>query len=319
MGKVDPTLFIKIFDKDIIVIQIYVDDIIFGSTKQDLCQVFAKDMQEEFEMSHMGELQYFLGLQIKQMKDGTFMHQGKYTKDLLKRFGMETASHKSTPMSTSTHLDKDDIGKDIDSRLYRGMIGSLLYLTASRPDIMLSVCICARYQCTPKVSHVTAVKRIFRYLSKTLDFGLYYPKLSSFELMSYSDADYAGCRSARKSTSGTCHFLGNSLVSWFSKKQNSIALSTTEAEYIAAGLACAQVLWMRQTLQDYGIVCDTNIIRCDNTSAINLSKNHILHSRTKHIDIRHHFLSDHVDKKDIELEFIKTNNQLADILTKPLK
>ena len=319
MGKVDPTLFIKYFDKDIIVIQIYVDDIIFGSTNEDLCQVFAKDMQEEFEMSHMGELQYFLGLQIKQMKDGTFIHQGKYTKDLLKRFGMETASHKSTPMSTSTHLDKDEKGKDIDSRLYRGMIGSLLYLTASRPDIMLSVCICARYQCTPKVSHVTAVKRIFRYLSKTLDFGLYYPKSSSFELMSYNDADFAGCRSDRKSTSGTCHFLGNSLVSWFSKKQNSVALSTTEAEYIAAGLACAQVLWMRQTLIDYGIVCDTNIIRCDNTSAINLSKNHILHSRTKHIDIRHHFLSDHVDKKDIELEFINTNDQLADILTKPLK
>ena len=188
-------------------------------------------------------------------------------------------------MSTSTHLDRDEKGKDIDPRLYRGMIGSLLYLTASRPDIMLAVCICARYQSQPKVSHVTAVKRIFRYLNKTLDFGLYYPKLSSFELMSYSDADYAGCRSDRKSTSGTCHFLGNYLVSWFSKKQNSVALSTADAEYIAAGLACAQVLWMRQTLRDYDILCDTNIIRCENTSAINLSKNHILHSRTKHIDV----------------------------------
>ena len=285
MGNVDSTLFIKSFDKDIILIQVYVDDIIFGSTKEDLCQTFAKSMHDEFEMSHMGELQYFLGLQIKQMKDDNFIHQGKYTKDLLKRFGMETASPKSTPMSTSTHLDRDEKGKDIDPRLYRGMVGSLLYLTAYRPDIMFVVCICARYQSQPKVTHVTVVKRIFRYLSKSFDFGLYYPKLSSFELMSYSDTNYVGCRSDRKSTSRTCHFLGKSIVSWFSKKQNLVALSTIEAEYIAAGLACAQVLWMRQTLIDYGILCETNIIRCDNTSAIKLSKNHILHSRTKHIDV----------------------------------
>ena len=137
--------------------------------------------------------------------------------------------------------------------------------------------------------------------------------------MTYGDADFAGCKSDRKSSSGTCHFIEHSLVSWFSKKQNSVSLSTTEAEYIAASLACAQILWMKQTLLDYGIECQTSKIYYDNTSAINLSKNHVHHSRTKHIDIRHHFLRDHVIKGDIVLEFISTDKQLADILTKPLK
>ena len=319
IGKVDSTLFIRKIDGDILIIQIYVDDIIFGSTNISLYQEFSKSMQKEFEMSHMGELNFFLGLQVKQVKDGTFINQGKYAKDLLKRFGMDSTSSKNTPMSTTTQLDKDENGKSIDQKLYRGMIGSLLYITASRPDIMFSVCLCARYQSDPKESHIKAVKRIFRYLKHTSDYELFYPKNSSFELTSYSDADFAGCKSNRKSTSDTCHFLGHSLVSWFSKKQNSVSLSTTEAEYIASSLACAQVLWMKQTLSDYGISYSSSQIFCDNTSAINLSKNPVQHSRTKHIDIRHHFLRDHVLKGDITLEFISTEKQIADILTKPLK
>lgn len=198
------------------------------------------------------------------------------------------------------------------------MIGSLLYLTASRPDIMFSVCLCARFQSCPKESHLVAVKRIFRYLLGTINLGLWYPKLTSFELMSYSDADFAGCKIDRKSTSGTCHFLGHSLVSWFSKKQNSVALSTAEAEYIAAGSCCAQVLYMKQQLEDFKLKLDHIPIRCDNTSAISISKNPILHSRTKHIDIRHHFIRDHIEKGNIELEFISTDFQWADIFTKPL-
>ena len=158
-------------------------------------------------------------------------------------------------MSTTISLDKDESGKNIDQTLYRGMIGSLLYITASRPDIMFSVCVCARFKSNPKESHLKAVKRIFRYLKHTSNFGLFYPKSSTFDLVSYSDADFAGCKSNRKSTSETCHFLGHSLVSWFSKKQNFVSLSTTEAEYIAASLAYAQVLWMKQTLLDYGIKC----------------------------------------------------------------
>ena len=149
-------------------------------------------------------------------------------------------------MSSSTKLDKDERGKSVDIKLYRSMIGSLLYLTASRPDILFSVCLCARFQSNPKESHLVAVKRIFRYLLDTPTLGLWYPKGSTFDLIGYSDADFAGCKVDRKSTSGTCQFLGNMLVSWFSKKQNSVALSTAEAEYIAAGNCCAQILWIKQ-------------------------------------------------------------------------
>ena len=198
------------------------------------------------------------------------------------------------------------------------MIGSLLYLTASRPDIMFSVCLCARFEACPKESHLIAVIRILRYLKDTTNLGIWYPKFTSFELIGYSDADYAGCRLDRKSTSGSCQFLGHSLVSWLSRKQNSVTLSTTEAEYVVAGYCVAQVLWMKQTLLDYGLKYDHIPIRCDNTSAINLTKNPIQHSRTKHIEIRHHFIRDHVQKEDIVLEFVESHNQLADIFTKPL-
>ncbi|KAH9658404.1 hypothetical protein KPL70_023484 [Citrus sinensis] len=236
MGKADTTLFVKHKNQDILIVQIYVDDIIFGSTNELLCKDFSSCMSQEFEMSMMGELKYFLGLQIKQNEEGIFINQAKYVKDLLKRFGYENGTAKSTPMSTTIKLDKDEKGKEVDIKTYRGMIGSLLYLTANRPDIMFSVCLCARFQSCPKESHMLAVKRIFRYLIGTINLGLWYPRGTHIDLTCYSDADFAGYKVDRKSTSGTCHFLGHSLVSWFSKKQNSVALSTTEAEYIAAGL-----------------------------------------------------------------------------------
>ncbi|KAL6313883.1 hypothetical protein AAG906_010302 [Vitis piasezkii] len=200
-------------------------------------------------------------------------------------------------------LDKDEKGKSINSTMYRGMIGYLLYLTASRPDIMYSVCLCARFQSCPKESHLSVVKRILRYLKGTMDIGLWYPKSDKFELIRFSNVDYAGCRVERKNTSGTCHFLGHSLVSWHSKKQNSVALSTAEAKYIAVGLCCAQILWIKQTLSDFNLSFEHVPIKCDNTSAINISKNLVQHFRTKHIEIRHHFLRDHAQKGDITLEF----------------
>ena len=175
-------------------------------------------MSKEFEMSMIGELKFFLGLQIKQTKDGIFINQSKYIKELLKRFGLEDTKSKGTPMSSTLKLDKDEKGKEVDTKKYRGMIGSLLYLTVSRPDIMFSVSLCAHFQACPKESHLLAVKRIFKYLSGTLNLGLWYPKHTHFELTSFSDADFAGCKVDRKSTSGTCHILGHSLVSWSSKK-----------------------------------------------------------------------------------------------------
>ncbi|GMI86883.1 cysteine-rich RLK (RECEPTOR-like protein kinase) 8 [Hibiscus trionum] len=174
------------------------------------------------------------------------------------------------------------------------------------------------FQASPRESHLIAVKRIFRYLRDTPCLGLWYPRDSTFNLHTYSDVDYGGCKIDRKNTSETCQFLGSMLISWFCKKQNSVALSTTEAEYISLGSCCAQVLWMEQQLLDYGIKVETIPLKCDNTSAICLTKNPIQHSRTKHIEIRHHFIRDHVLKEDVVIEYVDTLNQLADIFTKPL-
>ena len=198
------------------------------------------------------------------------------------------------------------------------MIGSLLYLCASRPDIMLSGGICARFQSAPKEIHYMAVKRIFRYLAHTPNFSLWYPKGANFNLVGYSDSDWAGDCVERKSMSGGCQFLGRSLVSWSSKKQNCVSLSSTEAEYVAAASCCAELLWMRQTLKDYGVTCDKVPLLCDNQSAIKISLNPVQHSKTKHIDIRHHFIREHIKLGDIEVHFIHTEEQLADIFTKPL-
>ncbi|KAK6160510.1 hypothetical protein DH2020_003891 [Rehmannia glutinosa] len=319
-GKVDRTLFRIQDGESILLVQIYVDDIIFGSTNKELCDKFSNLMQGKFEMNMMGELTFFLGLQVKQLKDGTFIYQTKYTKYLMKKFGMEEKSSMKIPMNTSVKMDMDADGKPVDQTRYRALIGSLLYITASRPDITFVVGVCARFQSAPKESHMTQTKRILRYLKGCQEVGLWYPKYpkkGGFKLIGYSDSDYVGCRVDRKSTSGTCQMLGNRLISWFSKKKNSIATSTAEAEYIAVGSCCAQVLWMRQQLRDYEVEEKEIPIMCDNTSAIAITQN-LLHSRTKHIDVRYHFIRDHVERKDITLEYISTDKQLTDIFTKPL-
>jgi hypothetical protein len=206
---------------------------------------------------------------------------------------MKDAKSAKTPMGTGGHLDLNVGGKSVDQNVYRTMIGSLLYLCASRPNIMLSDCICARFQSNPKECHLVALKRILRYLVHTSYIGLWYPKGSTFDLIGYSDSDYAGCKVDRKSTSGTCQFFGRSLVSWSSNKLTSVVLSTAEAEYVAASQCCTQLLWMRQTLWGFVYNLSKVPVLCDNESAICLADNPVEHSHTKHIDIRHHFLRDH--------------------------
>ena len=317
-GQVDTTLFRRTLGKDILVVQIYVDDIIFGSFNASLCKEFSELMQDEFEMSMMGELKFFLGIQINQCKDGVNVHQSKYTKEHLKKFKLEDCKVMNTPMHPTCTLNKEDEGAKVDQKLYRGMIGSLLYLTASRPDILFSVCLCARFQSDPRESHMTAVKRIFRYLKGTTNLGLLYRKSLDYKLIGFCDADYAGDRIERKSTSGNCQFLGDNLISWASKRQTTIAMSTAEAEYISAASCCTQLLWMKHQLEDYHIIANSIPIFCDNTAAICLSKNPILHSRAKHIEIKHHFIRDYVQKGILDIQFIDTENQWADIFTKPL-
>jgi hypothetical protein len=288
IGKTNPSLFTRKVKHDIFVCQIYVDINIFGSTNQEWYEDFSRIMTKRFEMSMMGELKFFLGFQIKQLKDGTFICQTKYTKDMPKKFYMENAKPIKTPILTNGHLDLNEDGKAMDQKVYRSMIGSLLYLCTSRPDIMLSVCMCARFQANPSKYHLMAVKRILRYLVYTPYHGLWYSKSSTFDLLGYSYSDYAGCKVDQTDISRTCQFLEWPLVSWSYKKQIYVALSTTEAEYVATGACCPHLIWMRFTLSDFGCKFSMIPLLCDKKSTIKLAYNPMNHSRIKHIDIRHH-------------------------------
>ncbi|GJS17023.1 putative ribonuclease H-like domain-containing protein [Tanacetum coccineum] len=217
-GKIDKTLFIKRYKGDILLVQVYVDDIIFGSTKMELCIAFEKLMHEKFQMSSMGELTFFLGLQVKQKKDGIFISQDKYADEIFKKFGFTEVKTASTPMETQKPLLKDGDGEEVYVHMYRSMIGSLMYLTSSRPDIIFAVCACARYQVNPK-----------------------YPNDSPLDLVAYSDSDYAGESLDKKSTIKGCQFLRCRLISWQCKKHTVVATSTTEAEYVAALSCCGQL------------------------------------------------------------------------------
>ncbi|GJS48830.1 putative ribonuclease H-like domain-containing protein [Tanacetum coccineum] len=241
-GTIDKTLFIKKNSRDIILVQVYVDDIIFGSTKKAWCDEFEVLMKGEFEMSAMGELTFFLGLQVKQKPDGIFISQDKYVQDMLKKFDMESVRTATTPYEASKPKSKDEPDDAVNVHLYRSMIGSLMYLTASRPDIMFAVSACSRHQVTPLTSNLNAVKKIFKYLKGQPKLGLWYPRDSPFVLEAYSDSDYAGSHGDRKSTTGGCQFLGRRLISWQCKKQTIVATSSTEAEYVAAANCCGQVL-----------------------------------------------------------------------------
>ncbi|GJX58673.1 putative ribonuclease H-like domain-containing protein [Tanacetum coccineum] len=276
----------------ILLVQIYVDDIIFGSTKKELCDEFEKLMKDKFQMSSMGELTFFLGLQYSDVKSA------------------------STPTDLEKPLVQDGDAANVDEHLYRSMIGSLMYPTTSRPYIIFVICACARFQVSPKISHLLAVKRIFRYLKGKPSLGLWYSKDSSLELVAYIDGDYARATLDRKSTTGGCQFLGNRLISWQCKKQTVVATSTTEAEYVAAASCCGQVLWIQNQLLDYGYNFMNTVIYIDNTSTICIIENPVQHSKTKHIEIRHHFIRDCNAKKLIQMAKIDTQHNVADLLTK---
>ncbi|GJS77628.1 retrovirus-related pol polyprotein from transposon TNT 1-94 [Tanacetum coccineum] len=286
--SIDPTLFITKHGEDILLVQIYVDDIIFGSTNPKLSKRFGKLMHSKFDMSMMGELKFFLGIQIHQSPRGIFINQAKYAQEILKKHGMTSCDSIGTPMATK-HLDADLSGTPVDQTKYR-MVRALMYLTASRPDIVHATCYCARYQAKPTEKHLTAVKRIFRYLKDSINMGLWYPKDTG----------------------------GDKLVSWSSKKQDCTSMSSAEAEYVSLSACCAQVLWLRTQLTDYGFHFDKIPMYCDSKAAIAISCNPVQHSRTKHIDVRYHFIKEQVEKGIVELFFVGTEYQLADLFTKAL-
>ncbi|GKD53462.1 putative ribonuclease H-like domain-containing protein [Tanacetum coccineum] len=290
-------------------VQVYVDDIIFGSTKQSMCTEFEDCMHKRFQMSSMGELIFFLGLQVQQQPDGIFISQDKYVADILKKFDFCSIRTATTPIESNKPLVQDEDGVDVDVHIYRSMIGSLMYLTASRPDIMFVVCACARFQVNPKASHLHAIKRIFRYLKHQPKLGLWYPRDSSFELEAFLDSDNGGASLDRKSTTGGCQFLGRRLISWQCKKQTIVANSVQFKEP-------QLYLYIQNQMMDYGFNIMSTKIYIDNESTICIVKNPVYHSRTKHIEIRHHFIRDCYEKRLIDVIKIHTDANVADLLSK---
>nr|GEY49245.1 retrotransposon protein, putative, Ty1-copia subclass [Tanacetum cinerariifolium] len=272
------------------------DDIIFGSTHPGYTQLFSDLMKSCFEMSMMGVMTFFLGLQVNQSPCSIFINQSNYVLEILKKYGMKSCDPVGTPMEIKDKLDLDQNGTPVDATEYHCMIGALMYLMSSRPDIVHAICLCARYQAKPTEKHLKEVKRIFRYLWGTVNTGIWYTKDSGFELTGFSNADYAGCKDTLKSTSGGAQFLGKKLVSWSLKKQDCTALSTAKAEYVSLSACFAQVLWMRTQLTDYGFSFNKIPIYCDLKLAIEIYCNPVQHSRIKHIVVRYHFIKEHVEK-----------------------
>ncbi|GJW35825.1 retrovirus-related pol polyprotein from transposon TNT 1-94 [Tanacetum coccineum] len=289
-GSIDPTLFITKHGEDILLVQIYVDDIIFGSTNPKLSKRFAKLMHNKFEMSMMRELKFFLGIQIHQSPRGIFINQAKYAQEILIKYGMTSCDSIGTPLATK-HLYANLSGTPVDQTKYRSMVKALMYLTASRPDIVHATCYCARYQAKPTEKHLTAVKRIFHYLKDTINIGLWYPRDTGFELTAFSYSDHAGCLDSRKSTSGGIQFLGGDKL---------------------------VILWLRTQLTDFGFHFDKIPMYSDSKAAIAISCNPVHHSRTKHINVRYHFIKEQVEKGIVELFFVGTEYELADLFTKAL-
>ncbi|MCI04240.1 copia-type polyprotein, partial [Trifolium medium] len=279
-------------------------------------------MKEKFAMTDLGKMKYFLGVEVSQSEQGIFIHQQKYGAEILKRFGMEDCNKVCSPILHGCKLVKDENGRATDATTYKQMIGCLMYLLATRPDMAFSVCLAARYMERPTEIHLAVVKRILRYLKGTLNLGILYKCKKGTELImqGWSDSDYAGDHDDRKSTSGYVFTMGESAICWSSKKQPIVTLSTTEAEFVSATSCVCQCLWLKNILDHLLIKqIECTVINCDNISSIKLSKNPIMHGRCKHIDVRYHFLRDLSKDGIIELKYCKSRDQLEDIMTKALK
>ncbi|OIT02422.1 retrovirus-related pol polyprotein from transposon tnt 1-94 [Nicotiana attenuata] len=277
-------------------------------------------MFREFEMIDVGLMSYYLGLEVKQMEDGIFISQECYTKEILKKFNMLDCNPVNTPMESGTKLSKFDEGEKVNPTFFKSLVGSLRYLTCTRPDILFAVGVVSRFMEAPTSTHQKVTRRILRYLKGTIDFGLFYSSSSDFSLMGFCDSDYAGDIDDRKSTTGFVFFLGDSVISWSSKKQSIVTLSTCEAEYITATSCTCHAIWLRGLLKELNLPqIEATEICIDNKSAQALAKNPVYHDRSKHIDSRYHFIRECIAKKEVELKYMKSHDQAADIFTKLLK
>ncbi|XP_058742208.1 uncharacterized mitochondrial protein AtMg00810-like [Vicia villosa] len=313
----DTSLFIHRTDVGIVLLLIYVDDMVITGSDQASIQKLKDQLQAAFHMKDLGCLHYFLGLEVHSNSKGIFVNQHKYTEDLIYMAGLHSAVPVDTPLEVNVKYHRDEGDILPDPLKYRQLVGSLNYLTITRPDISFAVQQVSQFMHTPRHLHLNAVRRIIRYLKGTSNRGLFFPSNLSLTLLAYSDADWAGCPDTRRSVSGWCMFLGSALISWKSKKQARVSKSSTESEYRAMSTACSEIIWLRGLLAELGIPQGTPTpLYADNTSAIQLAANPVFHERSKHIEVDCHSIREALDDHVISLPHVSSQLQLADIFTK---
>ncbi|KAM1775099.1 hypothetical protein ACFX12_044389 [Malus domestica] len=302
-----------------LIVSIYVDDVVYTGNDAAMMEEFKEEMMKRYEMTDLGLLHHFLGIGVIQEASSIFIHQKKYAKTLLEKFGLKGCKPVSTPLIANEKLKKKDGSEPADVSLYKSIVGSLLYLTATRPDLMFSASLLSRFMQNPSKIHMGTAKRVLRYVQGTLNYRIKYEMGKSSILIGFCDSDWGGSEDDSRSTSGYAFTFESGVFSWASVKQQSVALSTAKAEYVSASEATAQAIWLRFILKDFGeLQVEATPLLCDNTSAIAMTKNPVFHQRTKHIKRRYHFIREALQDNTIKLIYCSTEDHIADIFTKAL-
>ncbi|XP_019090948.1 PREDICTED: uncharacterized protein LOC109128623 [Camelina sativa] len=301
------------------VISLYVDDLIITGSNEDMIKEFKEKLKQTFEMTDLGRLKYYLGYEITYTGEGVFLSQRKYAQQQLKKFGMKNCKSVATPLLPQTKCVEE--GKELTNpKLYRSMVGGLLYLAATRPDLAFAASYLSKSLSQPREQHLQEAKRVLRYIQGTIDYGLNFKKTSQVELVGYSDSDWAGCKEDMRSTTWMCFTMGSAMFTWQTQKQDTIAQSTAEAEYMALSSATNHSVWLKRLLGELRIDTSKAVpIYCDNTSAIAIGRNLVQHKRTKHIQIRYHVVREAEREGAITLRYCSREEQTADILTNLLE
>jgi hypothetical protein len=316
--NVDPNLYYHNDGNKCLILVLYVDDLFLTGSERLIVEC-KQALTAKFEMKDLGLMHYFLGLEVWKRTYEIFLSQGKYTMEILKKFNMTECKSMPTPMVMDLKKMSDTNSGNVDPQLYRQLIGSLMYLANTRPDICFVVNVLSQFRSQPKHTHWIVAKHVLRYLQGTIGYSLRYASNVDLSLQGYVDADWAGSAVDRKSTSSCCFTLGLSMVSWCSRKQSSVSLSTAEAEYIALSVTVHEAVWLRKLLNDlFDHEMDPTTINCDNQSSVKLSENPVFHDRSKHIEIKYHYIRDMVQRKIVHVQYLSTHEQIADIFTKPL-